>query len=69
MSFIFKPQHFSVMDTDEAGSEGVTEFPLMQHFRITIDYGRGRVLLEPYQEVKNTQNQGKRLVTPKLPGR
>ncbi len=50
------------------GGRGIIGTNLMERYRITIDYQRRRVLLEPYQEVKNTQKQEKRRVMPKLPG-
>ena len=57
------------LKSDPAGGIGVIGFPLMQRYRITIDYGRGRILLEPYQKVKNTKKQEKPQIVPKLPGR
>lgn len=54
--------------SDPVEGTGVIGFPLMQRYRITIDYGRGCILLEPYQKVKNTKKQEKPPKIPKLPG-
>lgn len=47
------------LKSDDPKGMAVIGFPLMQHYRITIDYQRGRVLLEPYQKVKDTRKQEK----------
>ena len=41
------------------GGEGVIGLALMERYRITIDYGRRRVLLEPYAPVKSQIMQEK----------
>ena len=41
------------------GGEGVIGLALMKRYRITIDYGRRRVLLEPYAPVKSQTMQEK----------
>ena len=43
----------------EVGGAGVIGLPLMKQYRITIDYGRGRVLLEPYARDVPGQKQEK----------
>lgn len=41
------------------GGEGVMGFALMERYRVTIDYGRRRVLLEPYAQETPGQKQEK----------
>ncbi len=47
------------------GGEGVIGLALMERYRITIDYGRGRVLLELYAQDGRGQKQEKTLPKPK----
>jgi hypothetical protein len=57
------------LKSDPVEGAGVIGLPLMQRYRITIDYGRGHILLEPYQNISAVQKQEKRLLTPNLPSR
>ena len=52
-----------------SGGEGIVGTSLMQQFRITLDYSRRRVLLEPYAHRVSEQKQEKRQAAPKLAGR
>ena len=47
------------LDGDDDGGEGAIGIALMERYRITIDYGRRRVLLEPYAPVKSQTMQEK----------
>ena len=56
------------LDSDADGGEGAIGLTLMECYRITIDYGRGRVLLEPYAQDGQGQKQEKTLPKPKRTG-
>ena len=47
------------LDGDDDGGEVAIGVALMERYRITIDYGRRRVLLEPYAPVKSQTMQEK----------
>lgn len=47
-------------------AQGIVGTKLMERYRITIDYQRRWILLEPYQAVKNTQKQEKQRPVAKL---
>ena len=54
------------LDTDASDGGAVIGLPLMERYRITIDYPRGRVLLEPYAGDVPGQKQEKQRTVAKL---
>ena len=56
------------LDRDDEKGSGVIGLALMERYRITIDYGRGRVLLEPYVQSTPGQKQEKTHPTAKQTG-
>ena len=50
------------------GGEGAIGIALMERYRVTIDYGRERVLLEPYDHPRSQTMQEKTLTRAKRMG-